>query len=132
MARLFDGRSEKYASTILEAIGVAVTRLHERSGAYGPLYVFSDMLQVTPGPGGFNFEKHVPRPQDFVSWVKKSGLAADLHNIPLLVCGLHTGQFGLNSAAQATRLHDLWQRTLQSMGAPEIKLYTSCDAAFAA
>jgi hypothetical protein len=50
----------------------------------------------------------------------------------MLACGLHTGHFGQNSQASATRLHDLWQRAFQSMGAPEIKFFNSCEAAFAA
>jgi hypothetical protein len=129
LAHLFSGSVEKYGSTIAEAISTAVRRLREHRGAYR-LYLLSDMRQISPG--GFNFESAVPLPQDFLAWLTKSGLTPDLRDIPALVCGLHTGHFGQNSQASATRLHDLWQRALQSMGAPEIKFFNSCEAAFAA
>jgi hypothetical protein len=129
LARLFSGSVEKYASTIAEAISTTVRRLRERRGAYR-LYVLSDMHQITAGT--WNFENAVPAPHDFLAWLKKTGLAADLRDIPVLVCGLHTGHFGTYSAAHATRLHDLWQRAFQSMGAPEVKLFSACDAGFAA
>jgi hypothetical protein len=131
ISRLFAGRSDQYASTIAEAISAAVRRLREHTGAYR-LTVLSDMLQISPGQGGYNFEKTLPAPKDFVAYLKKQNLAADLRGIPVLICGLHTGHYGQNSQAYATRLHDLWQAVLQMMGAPEVKFFSSCDAAFAA
>jgi hypothetical protein len=128
LARLFGGPVEQYASAIVEAISAAVRRLRERRGTYR-LYLFSDMRQIS---GPLNFEKSIPAPHVFLTWLKKQRLATDLKDIPLLVCGMRTGHFGLNSAANATRLHDLWKAAFQSQGAPEVSLFSSCEAAFAA
>jgi hypothetical protein len=128
LAQLFAGSVEKYGSTIAEAISTTVSRLRERRGRY-QLVLLSDLLQITPGV--WNFEASLPPPNDFLSWLRKTNLAPDLRDIPVLVCGLHTGHFGTNSQTYATRLHDLWQRTFQSMGAPDVKFFNSCDAAFA-
>jgi hypothetical protein len=128
LAQLFAGSVEKYGSTIAEAISTTVRRLRERRGRY-QLVLLSDLMQISPGI--WNFESALPLPNDFLSWLKKTNLAPDLRDVPVLVCGLHTGHFGTNSQTYATRLHDLWQRTFQSLGAPEVKLFSSCDAGFA-
>jgi hypothetical protein len=129
IVRLYAGQSEGFGSTIAEAISVAARRLRERAGVY-QIYIFSDMLQISLG--GFNFEKQLPQPKDFVAWLKWSGLAADLRDIPVLACGIHTGHFGHNSQPYATGLQALWQQAFASMGATEIKLVSSCEALFAA
>jgi hypothetical protein len=129
LARLFSGPAAQYGSTIAEAISATVRRLHERRGMYR-LIILSDMRQLSAG--GFNFEAVIPPPHDFLAWLKQKALLADLRDIPVLVCGLHTGHFGQNNQAYSTRLHDLWQAAFQSMGAPDVKFFNSCDAAFAA
>jgi hypothetical protein len=129
LAQLLDGSGEKYASTIAEAISATVRRLREQQGRY-QLVVLSDLLQLTSGV--WNFDQAVPSPDDFLAWLKSSGLAADLRNIPVLSCGLHTGHFGSYSAAHATQLHGVWKAAFEGMGAPEVKLFSSCDAGFAA
>ena len=133
LGRLFAGPPEQYASTIAEAISATVRRLREHRGAYR-LSLLSDLLQITPGV--WNFEHTLPQPNDFLAWLRKAGVAADLRDIPILACGLHTGQSlggnGPYTPAYATRLRDLWERAFQAMGAPEVKFYSSCEAAFAA
>ena len=129
LAHLLDGSVEKYASTIAEAISATVRRLRERQGRYR-LVVLSDLLQLTSGV--WNFDQAVPSPHAFLAWLKSSRLAADLRDIPVLACGLHTGHFGSYSAAHATRLHSVWEAAFEGMGAPEVKLFSSCDAGFAA
>jgi hypothetical protein len=129
LAQLLAGSGEKYASTIAEAISVTVRRLRERSGRY-QLVVLSDLHQITAG--AWNFDQAVPSPHHFIAWLKKTKLFSDLGAIPVLACGLHTGHFGSYSAAHATRLHDLWQAVFQASGAPEVKLFSSCEAGFAA
>jgi hypothetical protein len=131
LARLFNGSREQYASTIAEAISTAVRRLREHRGIYG-LTILSDMQQITAGPGGLNFEKSLPTPQAFQAWLKQKGLAADLRNIPVVVCGIPTGHFGQNSASYAARLQELWQRAFQAMGVPNLKWFSNCETAFAA
>ena len=127
LVRLFAG-GEQYGSTIAEAISTAVRRLRERRGVYR-LTVLSDMQQITAG--GFDFSMALPTPQAFLAWLQQKGLATDLQNIPVLVCGIPTGHFGHNSQAYAARLQDVWQRLFQSQGAPEIQWFSSCEAAFA-
>ena len=129
LAQLLAGSVEKYASTIAEAISVTVRRLRERNGRYR-LVVLSDLHQITAGV--WNFDRAVPPPPTFIAWLKKTQLFSDLRDIPVLACGLHTGHYGSYSAAHATRLHDLWQAVFQAAGAPEVKLFSSCDAGFAA
>jgi hypothetical protein len=124
LAQLFAGSVEKYASTIAEAVSTTVSRLRERRGRY-QLVLLSDLLQISPGT--WNFEQALPLPNDFLSWLRKTNLAPDLRDIPVLVCGLHTGHFGTNSQTYTTRLRDLWQRTFQSLGAPDVKIVSSCE-----
>jgi hypothetical protein len=129
LAKLLDGSVEKYASTIAEAISASVRRLRERQGRY-QLVVLSDLLQITSGV--WDFDQAVPSPHHFLLWLKKTQLAADLRGIPVLACGMHTGHFGSYSAAHAAQLHGVWQAVFQGMGAPKVKLFSSCDAGFAA
>jgi hypothetical protein len=64
--------------------------------------------------------------------LKQTYLFTDLKDIEVLACGLHTGHFGAYSAAHATRLHALWQAVFQQMGAPDVQLFSQCDAVFTA
>jgi hypothetical protein len=128
LARLFTGSQDKYGSTIAEGVSAAVRRLREHRGAYS-LTVLSDMQQITAGPGGFNFERALPPPADFVAWLKKTGLAVDLKGNSVLVCGVPTGHFGQNSASYAARLQDVWRQAFQSMGATDIRWFSNCDSA---
>jgi hypothetical protein len=130
LARLVFGPPQQYASTIAEAISVVVRRLRERPGSYR-LYVLSDMVQITPAQGGYNFAKTLPAPKDFVAYLKKQNLTPDLHGIAVLACGIHSGQSGPNSAARVARLQEIWRVVFQSMGA-DAKIFSSCEAAFAA
>ena len=129
LAQLLEGSGEKYASTIVEAISATVRRLRERNGRYR-LFVLSDLHQITSGV--WNFEQAVPSSPNFIVWLKKTQRFSDLRNIPVLACGMHTGHFGSYSAAHATRLYDLWQAVFQASGAPEVRLFSSCEAGFAA
>jgi hypothetical protein len=133
LSRLLTDSSETYTSTIAEALSAAVSRLRERRGHY-ELLLLSDLLQITPG--GFNFERALPTPEEFIAWLKRAGLGANLGDIPILACGVHTGQALAGTApytaAYAKRLGTLWESVLRAMGAPEVKLFSSCAAGFAA
>jgi hypothetical protein len=133
LAELLIDSKEQYTSTIAEAISATVSRLRERRGRY-ELVVLSDLLQITSGT--WNFGHALPPPDDFIAWLKKARVAADLRDIPVLACGVHTGQSlggnGPYTAAYATRLRELWERAWQAMGAPEVQLFSACDAGFAA
>ena len=128
LGQLLDGSGEKYASTIAEAISATVRRLRERQGRYR-LVVLSDLLQLTSGV--WNFNQAVPSPDDFLAWLKSTQLAADLGGIPVLACGVHTGHFGSYSQAHSAQVHSVWEAALEGMGAPEVKLFSSCEAGFA-
>jgi len=128
-SRLFAGPQQQYGSTIAEAISAAVRRLRERRrGAYR-LIILSDMQQITPGI--WAFEKSLPPPQNFIWWLKYTGLAPDLKGVQVLVCGVPTGHFGQNSASYGSRLADLWRQVFQAMGAApgDTKWFSSCEAA---
>jgi hypothetical protein len=133
LAQLLNGLVEKYASTIAEAISASVSRLRERRGRY-QLVLLSDLLQISPG--AWNFEASLPPSNDFIAWLRKTNLAPDLRDIPVLACGVHTGQSlggnGPYTPAYATRLRDLWERALLAMGAPQVRLFSSCDSGFSA
>lgn len=129
LSRLFTGSQEKYGSTIAEAVVTAVRRVREHRGVYS-LTILSDMQEITQGQGGFNFERAIPPPADFVAWLKKNSLAADLKGISVLVCGVPAGHFGTNSASYATRLQELWRQVFQAMGSTDIKWFSKCEAAF--
>jgi hypothetical protein len=133
LAQLLNGSVEKYASTIAEAISASVSRLRERRGRYR-LVLLSDLLQISPG--AWNFEASLPPPNDFIAWLRKTNLAPDLRDIPVLACGVHTGQSlggnGPYTAAYAVRLRDLWERALLASGAPQVRLFSSCDSGFSA
>ena len=128
LAHLLDRSKEQYASTIAEAVSATVRRLRERQGRYR-LVVLSDLLQLTGGI--WNFGGAVPTPDDFLAWLKSTQLAADLGGIPVLACGVHTGHFGSYSQAHATQLHGVWEAAFEGMGAPEVKLFSSCEVGFA-
>jgi hypothetical protein len=127
LAHLLDGSKEQYASTIAEAVSATVRRLRERQGRYR-LFVLSDLLQLTGGI--WNFGGAVPTPDDFLAWLKSTQLTADLRDIPVLACGVHTGHFGTSSAAHATKVQEVWQAAFAAMGASEVRLFSSCDAGF--
>ena len=118
---------EKNASAIIEAINAAVTKLRERRGRY-QLVVLSDMRQFTPE---WDFEATVPQTPIFMTWLKKTHLLTDLRDIPVLVCGLHTRRSagrGPFTASRAAQLQALWEQIFRGMGAPQLTIFTSCEA----
>ena len=122
---------EKNASAIVEAIHATVSKLRERQRPV-LLVVLSDLRQLTPE---WDFDQIVPQTPIFLTWLKKTHLLADLRDTPLLICGMHTHRApgrGLHTAARAAQLHDLWQAVFQASGAPEVKLFSTCETAFAA
>jgi hypothetical protein len=132
LAELLKSESfDKNASAIIEAIHAAVSTLRERQGLYF-LIVLSDLRQLTPE---WDFDHAIPQTPTFLTWLKKTHLLADLRDVPVLICGIHPHRApgrGLHTAARAAQLHDLWQAVFQATGAPEVKLFSSCDAGFAA
>ena len=118
-------------SAIIEAIHADVTALRERQGRYY-LVVFSDLRQLTPE---WDFDHSIPQTSTFLAWLKKTHLLPDLRDTPVLACGVHSHRSpgrGLHTATREAKLHDLWQAVFQAAGVPDVKLFSKCDAAFAA
>jgi hypothetical protein len=118
------------ASAIVEAIHVVVSRLRERQGRYA-LIVLSDMRQLS---SEWDFDEAIPQSSTFLAWLKKTHLLPDLRDIPVQVCGMHAHRSPGRrpyTAKRAAQLQELWQRTFREAGASELRLFTSCDSAFA-
>jgi hypothetical protein len=118
------------SSAIIEAINVAVSKLRERQGRY-TLIVLSDLRQFS---NEWDFDDSVPMSSTFLAWLKKTHLLPDLRDIHLRVCGMHSHRSpGRESytAKRAAQLQEVWQRTFREAGASELKLFTSCNSAFA-
>ena len=130
LAQLKSESFEKNGSAIVEAIHAAVSKLRERSGRYS-LVVLSDLRQFTPE---WDFEQTVPQAPTFLTWLKKTHLLSDLRDINVRGCGMHnrrTPGRGSYTATRAAQLQEIWERTFRAMGAPQVKLFSSCDSGFA-
>jgi hypothetical protein len=128
---LLPERPEPNTSAIAEALSVALSELRERRGRYR-LVVLSDLRQVTPGR--WNFERDVPPTSKFVPWLKTELFLADLQGVPVLACGLHPHRgpsAGPASATLLTQLRATWEGTFRALGAPDVRLLTTCEVAFA-
>lgn len=124
-------RAAPNASAIAEAISVAVGELRQRGGRYR-LVVLSDLRQVTPRR--WNFEQVVPPAPRFVAWLQASHLAVDLRGIPVLACSLHHQRgpgASPHDAPQATQLRQVWAHAWRAMGAPDVEMFPTCEAALA-
>jgi hypothetical protein len=132
LAQLPSKSFEVNASAIIEGIHATVSTLRERQGRY-ILIVLSDLRQLSPE---WDFDHAIPETSTFLTWLKKTHLLPDLRDISSVrVCGLHIHRSpgrGLHTARRAAQLQELWQRTFREAGAPEVKLFSSCDTAFAA
>jgi hypothetical protein len=118
------------ASAIVEAIHVAASKLRERQGRYA-LIVLSDLRQLS---SEWDFDEAIPQSSTFLAWLKKTHLLPDLRSIHLRVCGMHSHRSPGRrpyTAKRAAQLQELWQRTFHEAGASELRLFTSCDSAFA-
>jgi hypothetical protein len=126
LAQLPSTYFQENASAIIEAIHASVSTLREREGRYA-LIVFSDLRQLS---NEWDFDAAIPQPATFLAWLKKTHLLPDMRDIPVLGCGLHTHRSpgrGSHTARDTTQLQEVWQRTFREAGAPEVKLYTSCE-----
>ncbi|MBI5161628.1 MAG: hypothetical protein HY996_09485 [Micrococcales bacterium] len=116
------------ASAIAEAISVAASELAERQGRRS-MVVLSDMREQTPR-GPWNFERSAPGVGAFAAWLRAEGLAADLHGVPVRVCGLHHQRgpaAGPFDARQAARIKQAWQEAFAAMGVRELTMHSTCE-----
>jgi len=124
-----DDASPANASALVEALDVAVTDLHDRTGHY-EIELHSDGRQVTP-EGPWNLEQSVPDARQFVEQLHSRGLSPDLTGIPIILCGVHHQRQASAppvDAASAARLRALWTTALGSMGANVVHVTHSCSA----
>lgn len=116
------------ASAIAEAVHVAASELRDASGRR-ELELLSDLRQFTAGQ--WNFERSVPEVPAFARWLQRQGLLADLHGVPVRVCGLHhrrAPSAGPFDARLATKVRQIWEATFQAMGVSELHLVQTCEA----
>jgi hypothetical protein len=120
--------AESNASAIAEALDVASSELADRPGRR-QLIVLSDLRQFTRGV--WNFERRIPSAADFIRWLDRSQLVADLHDTPVIVCGLHNERApssGPFDARLAAAVREIWEAAFRRMGVPTLELYARCDA----
>src|SRR2546426_445489 len=87
-------------SAIAEALWRVSRRLNEASRGRKVLILASDLRQVTPG--AWDFERHVPRPAEFLAWLGRMDLSLELRaDVQLMVCGVHSETPGRTSRATA-------------------------------
>lgn len=113
------------ASAIAEAIAVAVSELREHRGRYC-LFLLSDLRQFNPSV--WNFEGSIPSGENYIKWLRREALFVDLHDIPVVACGLHNHRgrgAGAYDARLAAELRQTWEVALKSMGAPKVKMFTT-------
>jgi hypothetical protein len=131
LAQLPSSYFAENASAIIEATHATVSTLREREGRYA-LIMLSDLRQLS---NEWDFDAAIPQPAAFVAWLKKTHLLPDLRDFSSVqVCGMHTHRSpgrGLHTARDTAQLQEVWLRTFREAGAPEVKLFTSCDAGFA-
>lgn len=119
------------ASAVAEAIAVAGTELHERSGRR-ELIILSDLREFLAGI--WNFERSVPSPAVFFDWLKRTGLLTDLHDTKVLACGAHNGRSpdaGPFAPQLAAAVRETWQVALRAMGAVDLRIVSQCDEVLA-
>jgi len=98
-------------SAIAEGVWRVARRLNEVPGRK-VLVVASDLRQVTPGV--WNFERRVPRADQFLKWIGTQGLTVQHPSaIELVVCGVHSESPAGSSPAEAdsyNRTRAVWER----------------------
>src|SRR2546430_13243644 len=104
-------------SAIAEALWRVSRRLNEAGRGRKVLILASDLRQVTPG--AWDFERHVPRPAEFISWLRRMDLMLELRaGVELTVCGFHseTPTGTSRSTASYHRTRALWEQVFTAWG----------------
>jgi hypothetical protein len=110
-------------SGVVGGVARAAGRLHEGGRPNKKLLIHSDLREVSMETG-FNFEKSVPLPADFVQTVRERGLLPDLRGIEVTLCGVHadsTPDARRWSAKQAIALQAAWAAYLRAAGADRVQ-----------
>jgi hypothetical protein len=100
--------------------------IKERSGFTPRFTLLSDLREVY---GPFNFERRIPAPKQFVDWLRKKNLLADLRGVEVRVCLVHNGRTPDSpswNAKMSQQRDDAWTAAFEAMGAPGVRLTESC------
>jgi hypothetical protein len=115
-------------SGIVGGIARAARRLHEGGRPDKKLLIHSDLREVSTETG-FNFERSVPLPADFVEAVRERGLMPDLRGIEVTVCGVHadtTPDARRWSAKQSIALQAAWAAYFRASGVDQVQFLERC------
>jgi hypothetical protein len=115
-------------SGVVGGIARAASRLHEGGRAEKKLLIHSDMREVS-AETGFNFERSIPAPGDFVEAVRERGLMPVLRGIEVTVCGVHsdsTPDARRWSAKQTIVLQAAWTAYFRAAGVDHVQFLETC------
>ena len=105
-------------SAIAEALWRVSRRLSEAGRGRKVLILASDLRQVTLG--AWDFERHVPRPAEFLAWLRRMDLMLELRaGVELTVCGFHSETPAGTSRSTAVSYHRtraLWEQVFKASG----------------
>jgi len=105
-------------SAIAEAIWRVSRRLNEAGQGRRVLILASDLRQMTPG--AWDFERHVPRPAEFLAWLRRMDLMLEIRpGVELTVCGFHSETPPGTSRSTAVSYHRtrvLWEQVFTASG----------------
>jgi hypothetical protein len=105
-------------SAIAEAFWRVSRRLNEAGPGRKVLILASDLRQVTPGR--WDFERRIPRTEEFLVWLRESDLTPDFGaRVELVVCGFHSSTpagTSLSTAVTYRRTRALWQDVFTAWG----------------
>jgi hypothetical protein len=101
--------------------------IKERSNFTPRFTLLSDLREVN---GHFNFERHIPTPKQFVDWLRRENLLADLRGVALQVCLVHNASRPNSpswNAKMSQQRDAVWTTAFEAMGAPDVHLNESCS-----
>jgi len=115
-------------SAIAEAVYIAADRLRTRVGEKR-LIVLTDGRQFS---GLADFDAVIPAPEQFISAMRNAGLAPDLRDVELSLCGFHFGgrRAGAQPLAAATAdqaRRSVWVAAFAAFGAAPVHVTTRCS-----
>jgi len=121
-------RRPQPCSGIVGAISRGVRILRQSERPRRRLLVDSDLREASDETG-FNFERSIPKPADFVETVKRHGLLPNLDGIEVVVCDVHEDSSPNArrwSARQSSALHADWSAYFAEAGAPDVEFLERC------
>lgn len=112
-------------SAIAEAVYRAATRLSGQNGQK-LIVVMSDLRQVSQGK--WNFERIVPKSEEFVAWVRQE-VPLDLSGINPYLCGFHpSSPAGIPRVkiSELESIKNIWRKTFEAWGVRDLRITEEC------